>query len=235
MDDGRRADDRSPGETFEVPTPFGPARVLLRRPPLSSTGPSLSSPGRPQSPTGLPRSPTGLLVLGPGASGQIAAVDLHLALDVALAHGMVAALVEPAYRVAGRTVPPRGLQADDAWLVVVQQLVTLVPGVALVTGGRSFGSRVACRTAAVTGSAAVLCLAFPEHPPGAPQKSRQAELSAVTVPTLVIQGERDPFGMPLGSDTCRVVVVPGDHSLKKDLAAVRAAIEDWLPQVVPGR
>lgn len=199
-------------EAFEVPTPFGPARVQLR-------GPA--------------GSPIGLLVLGPGASGQVAAVDLHLALDVAVAHGMAAAVVEPAYRVAGRTVPPRGLQADTAWLVVVERLVARFPGVPLLTGGRSFGSRVACRTAYADGSVAVLCLAFPEHPPGAPEKSRQAELSAVTVPTLVVQGERDPFGMPIGSDTCRVVVVPGDHSLKKDLAAVRAAIENWLPEVVP--
>lgn len=207
-------DDRTSDEVFEVATPFGPARIHLRRP---------------------PGSPVGLLVLGPGASGQVAAVDLHLAVDVAIGHGMAAALVEPAYRVAGRTVPPRGPQADAGWLVALARLVAQFPGVPLVTGGRSFGSRVACRTADAAGSVAVLCLAFPEHPPGAPEKSRQGELSAVTVPALVIQGERDPFGMPNGSDTCRVVVVPGDHSLKKDLAAVRAAIEGWLPQVVPSR
>lgn len=205
---------RPNGETFEVVTPFGPARVQLRRP---------------------EQPPTGLLVLGPGASGQVAAVDLHLALDVALAHGMAVAVVEPAYRVAGRSVPPRGLQADAAWLVVLERLVELFPGAPLVTGGRSFGGRVACRTAEAAGSTAVLCLAFPEHPPGRPEKSRQGELSAVRVPTLVVQGERDPFGIPIGSDTCRVVVVPGDHSLAKDLGAVRRAIEDWLPQVIPGR
>lgn len=198
---------------LEVPTPHGPARVFLQRPA-----------GR----------PTGLLVLGPGASGQIRAADLQLAIEVAVAHGMAAALVEPAYRVAGRTVPPRGLQADTAWTAVVERLVADLPGLPLVTGGRSFGSRVACRTSAATGSVAVLCLAFPEHPPGAPEKSRQAELSAVTVPTLVVQGERDPFGMPPGSGTCRVVVVPGDHSLKRDLPAVRAAIETWLTEIVPG-
>ena len=42
----------------------------------------------------------------------------------------------------------------------------------------------------------MLCLAFPVHPPGRPEKSRLDELDAVTVPTLVVQGERDPFGMP---------------------------------------
>ena len=69
-------------------------------------------------------------------------------------------------------------------------------GLPLVTGGRSAGARVACRTAAVTGAAGVLCLAFPVHPPGKPEKTRLDELDAVDGPVLVVQGESDPFGMP---------------------------------------
>jgi uncharacterized protein len=74
----------------------------------------------------------------------------------------------------------------------------------------------------------VLCLAFPLHPPGRPEKSRLEELEAVTVPVLVVQGERDPFGMPPEGPGRTVVRVPGDHGLKSDLAAVTEAVRAWL-------
>lgn len=110
-----------------------------------------------------------------------------------------------------------------------------IGGAPLVVGGRSSGARVACRTATTTGASAVLCLAFPLHPPGKsddPSKSRQPELDAVDVPTLVVQGERDPFGMPAGGPNRSIVTVPGDHSLKSDLGALAAAVADWLPGAV---
>jgi hypothetical protein len=90
---------------------------------------------------------------------------------------------------------------------------------------------VACRTAADTGAAAVLCLAFPLHPPGRPEKSRLDELEAVTVPTLVVQGESDPFGMPPTGPGRTVVRVKGNHSLSGDLDAVRGTVGDWLAQL----
>jgi predicted alpha/beta-hydrolase family hydrolase len=98
----------------------------------------------------------------------------------------------------------------------------------LIVGGRSLGARVACRTAAAVEATAVLCLAFPVHPPGRPEKSRLEELDAVTLPTLVVQGESDPFGMPPPAATREVATVAGDHGLKKDLDAVRAAVRAWL-------
>ncbi|MGH3036544.1 MAG: alpha/beta family hydrolase, partial [Gaiellaceae bacterium] len=98
------------------------------------------------------------------------------------------------------------------------------------------GARVACRTAEATGAAAVLCLAFPLQPPrrssGAASASRLPELEAVTVPVLVVQGERDRFGMPPATAGRTVVAVAGDHSLRKDLDAVAAAVRAWLPGVV---
>jgi predicted alpha/beta-hydrolase family hydrolase len=54
----------------------------------------------------------------------------------------------------------------------------------------------------------------------------------VQVPTLVVQGERDPFGMPPGSSLRTVVEVSGDHSLRSDLPAVAAAVRAWLPRFV---
>jgi predicted alpha/beta-hydrolase family hydrolase len=91
---------------------------------------------------------------------------------------------------------------------------------------------VACRTAAEVGAVAVLCLAFPLQPPGKAQRpSRLPELDAAGVPTLVVQGSRDPFGVPPAGPGREVVVVDGDHSLRKDHPAIRAALRRWLDQV----
>jgi hypothetical protein len=78
----------------------------------------------------------------------------------------------------------------------------------------------------------VLCLAFPVHPPGRPEKSRLDELDEVMVPVLVVQGERDPFGMPPPGPSREVVTVPGDHGLKRDLGAVATAVRAWLAEVI---
>jgi hypothetical protein len=106
-------------------------------------------------------------------------------------------------------------------------------GVPLIAGGRSAGARVACRTAGATGAAAVLCLAFPLRPPRrktAPEDppSRLPELEAVSVPILIVQGERDRFGMPEPAEGREVVRVAGDHGLKQDLPAVATAVREWL-------
>jgi predicted alpha/beta-hydrolase family hydrolase len=98
---------------------------------------------------------------------------------------------------------------------------------------------VACRTVQATGAVAVLCLAYPLQPPrrsgAAPAPSRLPELDDVTVPMLVVQGERDRFGIPPAGRRRTVVQVPGDHSLRKDLDAVEAAVRGWLPGVVGSR
>ena len=103
----------------------------------------------------------------------------------------------------------------------------LFPRLPLIVGGRSAGARVACRTADATDAKAALCLAFPVHPPGKPEKSRLSELDAVTVPTLVVQGERDPFGIPPESRNRKVVLIPGTHSLRSS-SAVEAVVAEWL-------
>jgi uncharacterized protein len=159
------------------------------------------------------------------------------ATDVALSEGASVALVEQPYRVAGRRSPAPARQLDVAWTAVVERLRDgELKGLPLLVGGRSLGARVACRTAEATGAVGVLCLAFPLQPPrrsgASPAPSRLPELDKVTVPTLVVQGDRDPFGIPPGSASRTVVQVPGDHSLRKDLQAVAAAVEGWLPRVL---
>lgn len=169
--------------------------------------------------------PRGTVILGHGAGGGVQAPDLVAVANAAHQLRYTVVLVEQPYRVAGRRSPAPARQLDAAWTAVVEHLRPTRP---LVAGGRSSGARVACRTAAATRADAVLCLAFPLHPPGRPEKSRLDELDAVTVPTLVIQGERDAFGSPPEAPDRTVVRVSGDHSLKSDLEAVAAAARDWL-------
>jgi predicted alpha/beta-hydrolase family hydrolase len=177
--------------------------------------------------------PTGALVLGHGAGGGFGAKDLVAATATAVEAGVTVAQVEQPYHVAGRRSPAPAKQLDTAWTAVVQQLRgDALGGLRLVAGGRSAGARVACRTAAETGAVAVLCLAFPVHPPGRPEKTRLDELDAVEVPVLVVQGDSDPFGMPPPAPGRDVVTVPGNHGLKGDLEAVAAAVRDWLPRVI---
>ena len=173
------------------------------------------------------QSPVGALVLGHGSGGGIASADLAGAARAASAAELSVALVEQPYRVGGRRAPAPAGQLDTAWTSVISQLrAGPLEGLPILTGGRSAGARVACRTAAETGSVAVICLAFPVHPPGRPEKSRLAELDGVTVPVLVVQGENDPFGMPPDSPGRTVTRIAGTHSLGG--AAVEAAVSAWL-------
>jgi uncharacterized protein len=197
----------------DVQTPHGPARVHLE--PVEEQAAAL--------------------VLGHGAGGGVTAPDLVAAAGAARAQGLTVALVEQPYRVAGRRSPASARQLDAAWIAVVDHLRSHdFEGLPLVVGGRSLGARVACRTVEATAAVAVLCLAFPLLPPrrtGTPE-SRLPELDAVGVPVLVVQGQRDRFGIPPEGPRRTVVQVPGDHGLKADPGAVGAAVEDWLPRIV---
>ncbi|HEX8085557.1 MAG TPA: alpha/beta family hydrolase [Solirubrobacteraceae bacterium] len=171
----------------------------------------------------------GALVLGHGAGGGVNAPDLKAARAAALDSGWAVALVEQPYRVAGRRSPAPANQLDAAWIAAIEALP--FAGLPLVTGGRSSGARVACRTASQTAAAGVLCLAFPLITPrGA---SRQEELDAVEVPVLIVQGRNDRFGMPGPGPNRTVVEIDGDHGLKKDHATLRAAVGEFLYAVAP--
>lgn len=187
-----------------------------------------------------PEARAGVLVLGHGAGGGVAAPDLVAVTSAATGAGWCVVLVEQPYRAAGRRVPPRAPVLDEAWRDVVQALrdarvgglrvdAADGAGVPLVVGGRSAGARVACRTAVTTGAVGVVALAFPTQPPGRSDRpSRVPELDAAEVPVLVVQGATDPYGTPPAGPGREIVVVPGDHGLKKDVAAVAGAVAGWL-------
>jgi uncharacterized protein len=182
----------------------------------------------------LASKPRAALALGHGAGGAVSSEDLVIVKAVALERGFSVAIIEQPYRVAGRRSPAPARQLDAAWIAAIDYLQAReLARLRLVVGGRSLGARVACRTAGAIGAVAVLCLAFPLHAPGrSGGASRLDELAAVNVPTLVVQGERDPFGMPPEGEHLRVVQVPGNHSLKTDLDAVAAAVRSWLDEVL---
>ncbi len=153
-----------------------------------------------------------VLAAGHGAGGGIEARDLQALARVLPAHGVSVALVEQPWRVAGKKVAPAPKTLDAGWRGVWPVLAA--PGLPVISAGRSAGARVACRTARELGAHAVLALSFPLHPPGRPEKSRAEELLGTGVPTLVVQGGKDPFGRPqeFPDGDFRLVEVPyGDH------------------------
>jgi uncharacterized protein len=174
-------------------------------------------------------------VLGHGAGGGIHTPDLLAATTAAADLRCTVALVEQPYRVAGRRSPAPAHQLDGAWLTVLARLRdSQLDGLPLIAGGRSSGARVACRTAAQAAAMAIVCLAFPLHPPGKsadPAKSRLPELDAVSVPVLVVQGESDPFGMPPEGPGRTVARIPGNHSLRQT-GPIRDAVAAWLASLL---
>lgn len=200
-------------ETWQVRTPRGAAEVELTLPEAE---------------------PAALLALGHGAGGGVDTLDLRAVWEAALDAGLAVARITQPYRVAGRRAPAPAGHLDQAWTAVITALRQRpdLSGLPLIVGGRSSGARVACRTAAAVGAAAVLALAFPLHPPGKPERSRAGELDGA-VPTLVVNGDRDPFGVPAKRPGVTVVARPGErHALTQDPGGVAAVVRPWLSEVV---
>jgi predicted alpha/beta-hydrolase family hydrolase len=204
-----------------VGTPHGEARIVAHR----------------------ARRPTATLALGHGAGGGIEAADL-VALAARLPRQDINVfLIEQPWLRAGKKVAPAPKILDEGWIATIGQLRIRTP---LVVGGRSAGARVACRTAAGLGASGVLALAFPLHPPGKPEKSRVAELQGARLPTLVVQGEKDPFGTPeeFPPLTEMAVIPDADHSFKvpkraelsqqESLDLLVEAVLEWVTREVSG-
>jgi predicted alpha/beta-hydrolase family hydrolase len=194
-----------------VPTPQGDARLVVRR----------------------ARKAGATLVLQHGAGGGIGARDL-VALATALpAAGVTTMLLQQPFSVAGRRIAPRPAVLDECLAVVVGALRLRTP---LVLGGRSAGARSSARMAQPLGAVACLALAFPLHPPGKPEKSRLPELEGAGVPTLVVQGARDPFGRPeeFPPDISLAVVPDADHgfAVPRSAALDQQATLDLIVETV---
>ncbi|GAA4675401.1 alpha/beta hydrolase [Pseudonocardia yuanmonensis] len=230
-------------ETAEVPTPHGPARVHVRRAPGAARGALLMGHGagggvdapdlRAAARAGLDAGLHVVLVEQPyrvaGRRAPAPATQLDAAWEAVV--GVLTGADESGGRAgaAGSDGSADGAAAGSG----AADVAGLLEDLPLLFGGRSSGARVACRCAAAGGVVGIVCLAFPVHPPGRPEKHRMAEIDGVTVPVLVVQGESDPFGRPGPTATREVVLLPGDHSLRKDVPAVEKAVADWLARLLP--
>jgi len=199
------------GANVEIMTGAGPARVVLDKP---------------------ARRPAFLVVLTHGAGGRPDTPDVLAVRDAARGFGAATALVTQPYRVRGARAPGSTVRQDAAWTDIV---ATLNAGnLPLVQGGRSNGARVACRTARQVGAIGVIALAFPLCPPGYPGRSRDGELRDAGTRVLVLNGDRDPFGVPEPDDATCVVVLAGEtHALSKNPSAIGEAVAGWL-KTLPG-
>ena len=187
--------------------------------------------------------PIATLLLNHGASGGIDSADLEAMAGALPRNGISVLRLEQPWRVAGRKLAPRPEILDECLIAAVNKFRVRS---ALVIGGRSAGARSAARCARGLGASGCLALAFPLHPPGRPEKSRLDELDGVGLPTLVIQGERDPFGRPEEFPARHdLAVVPGaDHSFKvpkrgdithdEAMALIVEATLEWIVRAVVG-
>jgi predicted alpha/beta-hydrolase family hydrolase len=183
------------------------------------------------------------LLLSHGAGNGVEARDLAALAAALPRQGFSVALFEQPWRVAGKKIasPPPTL---DVGLEAASR--ALRTRSALVVGGRSAGARSAARCATRLGALGCLALAFPLHPPGRPDRSRVDELTGSGVPTLVVQGERDPMGRPeeFPEGTDLAVVPDADHGLRvparatlsqaEALALVVESVLEWLVREVTG-
>ncbi|MFD5795700.1 alpha/beta family hydrolase [Streptomyces diastatochromogenes] len=180
-----------------------------------------------------------VLAVSHGAGGGIEARDLRALAQVLPDHGVSVALVEQPWRVAGKKVAPAPKTLDTGWRGIWPALAGMA--LPVISGGRSAGARVACRTATELGAHAVLALSFPLHPPGKPERSRADELLGAGVPTLVVQGGNDPFGKPdeFPDGAYELVEVPyGDHGFavpkraeitqERAVEIVTGAVVEWV-------
>ncbi len=184
----------------DVPTPSGPGRLHAD----------------------VPAGAVAVLVLGGGASGVIDSADLLALARELPGRGIGVVRYELPWRVAGARVAPRPPASDPLWDAGLDAVRAAHPGMPVLTGGRSAGARIACRTHALD-VMGVVALAFPLHPPGKPEASRAGELAGVAGPVLLVSGARDPFGSP---DELRAAVASGQAG-ERELVIVAGATHSF--------
>lgn len=116
----------------------------------------------------------------------------------------------------------RGPDRAPTLIARFQEVLGLVgPSSEVVIGGKSMGGRIASMIADEVGAAGVVCLGYPFHPPGKPERVRTAHLETLQTPTVIVQGTRDRFGTPeevatysLSPSIELVWIEDGDHSFK---------------------
>lgn len=168
---------------------------------------------------------TGAIVLAHGAgAGQKHPFMVRAARELA-ARQLSAATFDFPYMAAGRGAPDRAPVLEDAWRAAIDAARAQFANLPLFIGGKSMGGRISSQVAAQGGVgplAGLVFLGYPLHPPGNPERRRDAHLPQIAEPMLFVQGSRDPFGT---ADEIRALlprlqratlheIAEGDHSFK---------------------
>jgi hypothetical protein len=132
-----------------------------------------------------------------------------------------------------RGAPDRPAVLEASWRDAIREAAGKKGATSVVIGGKSMGGRIASMVADEAGVAGLVCLGYPFHPPGQPDKLRVAHLEHLKTPALIVQGERDAFGTRDEvsryslSKRIRILFLPdGDHSFKPRAASGRTEKEN---------
>ncbi len=186
-----------------------------------------------------PRDAPLTLALAHGAGAPMDTPFMTAFAEGVAAAGFRAARFEFAYMAArrrdGKRRPPdREPKLLEAWRAVIAELGPE----RLVIGGKSMGGRMASLVADETGVRGLVCLGYPFHPPGKPERLRTAHLESLRTPALIVQGSRDPFGraeeVPGYSLSAAIRLhwaEDGDHDLKPRKASGRTQEQNWQEAV----
>jgi len=191
------------------------------------------------------------VVLGHGAgANQLSAFMVMIARGLA-ARGCDVMTFNFAYKELGRSIPDPRARLESCYQAVIKTAQTnrKLKKNRLVIGGKSMGGRIASQVAAIApdGIAGLVFLGYPLHPPGRPDKLRDAHLKEIHAPMLFVQGARDTFGTAdeisavikrLRLPATLQVIESGDHSLKvpkrlgepqeKIYATILDNVAEWL-------
>jgi hypothetical protein len=181
-----------------------------------------------------PRERTLVLAHGAGA-GQTHPFMVAFA-EALAARGVDVVTFDFLYVAAGRRAPDRSEALEACWRAALALGRAEWSGRVPFIGGKSMGGRIASQlAAAVEDCAGLICLGYPLHPPKQPDKLRNAHLGALAaVPTLILQGKRDPFGTPEElrahfPPSIAIVALPGGHSFDdKAWPEAHARVADFI-------
>lgn len=178
------------------------------------------------------------IVLAHGAGAPMDSASLQTLAAGLAAEGLRVARFEFPYmrarRTEGRQRPPdREPVLLDTWREAIKEMSELGGAGPLVIGGKSMGGRMASMIADEAGARGLVCLGYPFHPPGKPERLRTAHLADLRTPTLVVQGTRDPFGTreevagyQLSPAIRLVWLEDGDHSFKPRASSGRTEAQN---------
>ena len=188
--------------------------------------------------------PVAALVLAHGAGAGQKNTWMVKAAHALSERGITVFTFDFPYMATGRKVPDRAPVLEASWREALEAARAEAQDLPIFIGGKSMGGRIATHIAAqgVEGVSGIVLLGYPLHPPGAPEKRRDAHLPDITQPVLFVQGANDPFGneheiaalLPMMQKATLRVVASGDHSLKVKggATAQQLAFDDAMDTVV---